>query len=56
MTAATDAPHDDKGCTEPDDVECSDADVFPCFPCYLSGRASLPTNTKADVGVGDGGE
>jgi len=52
MTAATDAPHDDKGCTAPDDVECRDADVFPCWPCYRDGRADVPTD--ADAGNGGG--
>jgi len=52
MTAATDAPHDDRGCTAPDDIECRDADVFPCWPCYLSGRADVPTD--AEAGNGDG--
>jgi len=52
MTAATDAVRDGDPCTAPDDVECRDADVFPCWPCYRDGRADVPTD--AEAGNGDG--
>jgi hypothetical protein len=52
MTAATDAVRDGDPCTAPDGVECRDADVFPCWPCYRDGRADVPTD--ADAGNGGG--
>lgn len=49
MTAATgDVDRDGDACTAPDDVDCSDRDVFPCFPCYLSDRAGFPTDDGVD--------
>jgi len=54
MTASTDAVRDGGPCTAPDDVDCSDRDVFPCWPCYRDARADVPTDDDADAGNGDG--
>jgi len=49
MTAATDAARDGDVCTAPDDVDCSDRDVFPCWPCYRAGQGDMPTESGADA-------
>lgn len=54
MTAATDAVRDGDPCTAPDDVDCSVPDAFPCFACYLSGRADIPTDAGSDAENGGG--